>query len=325
MSGFRLWRKALQDPASHSLNTWEEDSALPLNPTLARSGLDEEEGSLVAWGFLSAMSSCKLETFQYSDPEASHSLFAWLPPQLQRLKVTEADSNSWEDCACVPGLKWLDVSYCDVAMPKTLSTSFPNLETLEVDTHWDGVQAMEELFADTGSNLPRLKNMAIFCENVLPEFQGPSGCRVIAKMGVDEIDGPAEIGIPKSIASQLYSVELFLSSSHQTEVNMQMDVAIFAHCQVLSCIVLNLENFSGGTYLRVTGLESLPASCKVVEFKGRGDDFPCVKLARGWQVAELPRCLRLCRIGCLGYEVPPSESDTPEFWPSGFPALEERL
>lgn len=319
-----MWRNALQDPAAHSLETWHDDQAIPLTPTLPRGGANGRvDGSLVSWGFLAAMSACKLE-----DGGLNNTLqpgLAWLPPQLQCLQVKEASSKDWGGCACVPGLKMLDLSFHEEFVPKQLSILFPNLETLEIDTHRDGVPGMWNVFEDIGSNLPHLKNVAIWCQNVLPEFQGPIGCRVIARLEVEVVGEPLEIEIPVCIASQLYSTEIAIYTADNSGFDAEVDLAIFAECQVLSCIVVSLHALDSSVNLRVKGFESLPAACKVVEFKECADDFPFVKLAKGWQVEEFPHCLRMCCVGCLGYGIPPSESDTPEFWPSGFPGPEGRL
>lgn len=222
---------------------------------------------------------------------------AWLPPKLQILQLKNVITLVWEGCACVPGLKKLDLSVFGLAVPKQLSLFFPNLEVVLVDTRQHGFPTMKAMFEDLGSNFLHLKNVGIWCANVLPDFEGPSGCRVMARLEVEERDGPVEIEVPRGLASQLCSIEIDLQSPLDTAtVNPELDLAIFAECHVLSCIVLNLGGFNGTFGLRVSRFESLPASCKVVEFRECHDEYPSVNLAKGWQREEMPQSMRMCRV-----------------------------
>lgn len=354
----RLWCKALQDPAAHSLDTWDEDEAIPLNPTIPRGGLDgREEGTLVGWGFLSAMSACKLEVEKIREPiteshRQMHKLYAqmypdsprrtetdyitdrkllppmlaWLPPQLQCLKVCGQDSKVWEACATLPGLKKLVFTCYDEYVLKDLSLFFPNLEDLEV---YDNRRSYNEpnwgpLFAGVESYPTHLKNVAIWSSSrldTLPDFRGPEGCRIRVKLDLHRPEREILIHVPESNANFLHHIELFVHSPcgnySDWKTTTLLDLAIFAECRVLSSIVLNLELFKDDANLMVGGLESLPASCTVVEMKECGGDridLPFVQLSPEWLVEHIFNGLRFSRIGCLGNEVPPPKFDIAGFW-----------
>lgn len=180
----------LQQRAAHSLLTFEAstpgemDEPLPADLPL----LASENRAMLAPGLLAALAGCSI-CYEKEDHSEDDPSLAWLPSQLQAIKVGKTSSFlDWEDCPALPAARvfksceaesngsWLN--FCRV---------FPNLEKIQIripDWHKDGVQIFME---DIGS-ISTLRYVQIWLLNgVQIDFSGPAECRVDLTIYPDDL------------------------------------------------------------------------------------------------------------------------------------------
>lgn len=308
MGGCRQWRAVLHQRAAHSLATWdsvnsEVDQPLPANlPLLASEGR-----TMVAPGMLAALAGCTIR--RWNEGGRGIISLAWLPPQIEGLKIDLIDYNyvlAWDTC---PRLSSLRVFLARIQQRRSLPDSFcevfPNLERVDIALG-DVVdcEAIPILLQDLGS-IESIREVVLGMEgdlevgdpehssraSTIPEFCGPSECRLSVLANQFEI--PV---IPPGLAKHLQRFTLWMGSFDDAFGRVSLNLTLFEHCNVLESVCIDAGDSTQP--IEVLGLDRLPLSCKSVvlsphEGCGGPGQF-LVQAAFGWQIRHqsVPRVVQ---------------------------------
>lgn len=165
------FQQALQQPAAHSLETWDQDEPLPLDPTQVGGGLSGAGASLISPKLLSALAGYKA------------CRYASKPPFGQ----------AWKGLA--PSLVWLDTIPGLASLEITMQIGpFQNSREVRLETLPRGLVGVRKLYLNPGGSLssvsvvgdldlkavfPKLEALILTCEEW--EFAGGTLARDFAR------------------------------------------------------------------------------------------------------------------------------------------------
>jgi hypothetical protein len=265
----KRWKRVLAMREAHSLDTHDED--LPFSGKVL---VDGEQKPFISERIIKVLRQCTLNTPGFPDPDYIMDVdeLSWLPLGLEALGTWGGVNGP--SVANLPFLGDLKHLVVNDGRNDDLSANTPNLKKLEWSSYYVG---------RFPAHLERLTKLERFIfhssyQEVNNEEAGksvgqlPVGCEVVLQLVLGEAVDVLNLDFPHGMAGQITRVELFVlddaEAGHLTSLDFEdpqwQSVKEMTSLQSF----LWQDDLHSGETLIVNGIESLPASCKRLEFFG---------------------------------------------------------